>query len=103
MGVTLPLPDDSAYALLAVHTIYFWPEPAATLAEVARVLRHGGRLVLALRTAEHPLPRRLDRNVYHVPTTEQLIEWLDRAAFTDVQLHRRPDVAPAVLWITAAK
>ncbi len=43
-GTNLPLNDDSADAVLGVHTIYFWPDPATTLAEVARVLRPGGRL-----------------------------------------------------------
>jgi SAM-dependent methyltransferase len=34
---------DGAYG---THVVYFWPEPARDLAEVARVLRPGARLVL---------------------------------------------------------
>jgi arsenite methyltransferase len=100
-GTALPLPDRDVDAVLAVHTIYFWPDPAATLSEVARVLRRGGRLVLAFRAGEHPMPRRLDPSVYRIPTTEQVRGWLHAAGFTDVQAHPRPAVAPAVVFVTA--
>ena len=101
-GITLPLPDDAADAVVGVHTIYFWPDPAATLGEAARVLRPGGRLVLAYRAGEYPLPRRLDPSVYHVPTTEQLTKWLDAAGFAHVDVHWRPEVEHGVAWVTAA-
>jgi SAM-dependent methyltransferase len=100
-GTHLPLNDDSADAVMGVHTIYFWPDPATTLAEVARVLRPRGRLVLAFRAGEHPLPRRLDPSVYRVPTTQQLTSWLDRAGFVGVEVRWRPEVAQGVAWVTA--
>lgn len=45
------MPWDAATfdAILSVHTIYFWPEPAGSLAEARRVLRSGGRFVLGMR------------------------------------------------------
>jgi SAM-dependent methyltransferase len=45
----MPLPDASVDGLLSVNTIYFWPDPAAALREIHRVLRPGGRLVLGVR------------------------------------------------------
>ena len=42
----LPYPPGEFTKACAVNTIYFWPEPAGPLAELARVLRTGGRLVL---------------------------------------------------------
>ena len=101
-GTVLPVRGHSVDAVIGVHTVYFWPDPPATVAEIARVLRPGGRIVFALRTADHPVPRRFDRAVYRVPTTEQAVEWLRSAGFTDVQVHRRPQVADAVIWLTAA-
>jgi len=98
---TLPAPDRSVDAVLGVHTVYFWPDPPATLAEVARILRPGGRIVLALRTADQPLPRRFDRAVYRVPTTDQAVDWLRAAGFTDIEVHKRPEIADAVIWLTA--
>jgi ubiquinone/menaquinone biosynthesis C-methylase UbiE len=101
-GTTLPLAAGSVDAVLGVHTIYFWPDPPDTLAETVRVLRPGGRIVLALRTADHPLPRRFDRTVYRVPTTEQAVDSLRTAGFTDIEVHKRPEVADAIIWLTAA-
>lgn len=43
----LPLNDACMDAALAVNTLYFWPNLALALDEVARVLRRGGRLCLA--------------------------------------------------------
>jgi ubiquinone/menaquinone biosynthesis C-methylase UbiE len=45
-GATLPLADDCLDAAITVHNIYFWAEPSRTLADIARVLRPGGRLIL---------------------------------------------------------
>jgi arsenite methyltransferase len=45
----MPFQDASVDGLLSVNTIYFWPDPAAALREIRRVLRPGGRLVLGVR------------------------------------------------------
>jgi SAM-dependent methyltransferase len=47
--VSLPLADASADGVISVNTLYFWPDPAAALREIRRVLRPGGRLVLGVR------------------------------------------------------
>ena len=100
-GATLPVADDSLDAVIGVHTIYFWAEPVATLTEVARALRSGGRLVLAFRAGDHPVPARFDPAVYHLPTTAEASDWLHRAGFTGISVERRPDIAAAVVWVTA--
>jgi SAM-dependent methyltransferase len=43
----LPVPDSSADAIVSVFGVIFAPDPAAAAAEIARVLRPGGRLVLS--------------------------------------------------------
>ena len=48
----LPFRDAAADKAASVNSIYFWPDPAAAMAEFARVLRPGGRLVLCLQTPE---------------------------------------------------
>ena len=45
-GGWLPLADASFDCALSVNTVYFWRDPALTLAELGRVLRPGGRLCL---------------------------------------------------------
>jgi ubiquinone/menaquinone biosynthesis C-methylase UbiE len=45
-AAALPFPDASFDRVLSVNTIYFWPDPARVLAEMNRVLKPGGWLVL---------------------------------------------------------
>lgn len=48
----LPLRDGTVDAAVSVASLYFWPDPAAALAELARVIRPGGRLVLCFEPAD---------------------------------------------------
>ena len=48
----LPLPDTSVDKACSVNNIYFWPDPRAAMAELARVLRPGGRLAIAFEPPE---------------------------------------------------
>lgn len=50
-GEAIPLPAASMDKAASVNTIYFWPALAPVMAELARVLRPGGRLVLGFQTA----------------------------------------------------
>jgi len=45
----LPLPDASATVAWALSSVHHWPDRAAGLAEAARVLAPGGRILLAER------------------------------------------------------
>lgn len=83
-GVTIPFADQVADAAVTVHTIYFMADPAATLAEVARVLRPGGKLTLACKTNDTPPAAWVDPEVYRIPTAAQVIDLLSAAGFKDV-------------------
>ena len=91
---TLPPPSKTFDAVLAVHTIYFWPSLEAGLHEVRRHLAPGGRIAIGIRPAERGLPRRLDPSVYRVPTSEHLIEALRATGFVDATVH---DLSPAII------
>lgn len=45
---SLPWPDAFFDAVLSINSIAFWPDPEAGLAEIHRVLRPGGRVVIAM-------------------------------------------------------
>ena len=101
-GVTLPVDDSSQDAVLSVHNLFFWPEPEATIAELARVLRPGGRVLLVFRGREHPLPKRLDPAVYHDVTTDQCLAWLASAGLLG-HCHHPDGASPEVSFVVAKK
>lgn len=80
---SVPAPDASFDAVITVHTVYFWSDLHAGLRELHRVLAPGGTLVIGFRPAEKGRPRRLDPEVYRIPTTQQLLEALGDAGFVD--------------------
>lgn len=92
-GRTLPLTNDTVDHALTAHTVYFMPEPATTFAEVARVLRPGGRFVVACHVGEDPLPDWADPDVYRIPTTAQIRTILEDAGFALVDVFSNGDEA----------
>ncbi len=48
---SLPLPPATVTKAASVNSLYFWPDPAAALAELARVVKPGGRLAIAFEPA----------------------------------------------------
>jgi SAM-dependent methyltransferase len=85
-GQRLALDDGSVDAVLAVHNIYFWPDQPGMLAEIRRVLRPGGRVVIAMRAGEVALPGRFDPAVYRVPTLTAVQGWLDALGLDNIEV-----------------
>lgn len=48
---SLPLPPETVTRAVSVNSLYFWPDPAAALAELARVTKPGGRLAIVFEPA----------------------------------------------------
>jgi SAM-dependent methyltransferase len=83
-GITIPFPDDTADAAITAHTIYFMPDPAATIADIARVLRPGGTLVIACRTSDDEAPAWIDPHVYRIRSADEITGMLRAAGFDHV-------------------
>lgn len=68
----LPASDASVDAALAVNTLYFWPNLAPVLDELARVLHRGGRLCLAFGDATfmRSLPFAADFQLHELDAVE---------------------------------
>lgn len=56
-GALLPVADGSVGLVLCVHVLHHLRDPSPVLAEVCRVLRPGGALVLAETVEDNPLVR----------------------------------------------
>lgn len=48
---SLPLPPATVTRAVSVNSLYFWPDPEAALAEIARVTKPGGRLAIVFEPA----------------------------------------------------
>lgn len=79
---SLPFDANRFDKALSVHTIYFWPDPAAHLAEAFRVLHPGGRFVLCYRsTADRPAVEGFPDTVYRFPSVQETEEALRLVGF----------------------
>ncbi|HEU5200636.1 MAG TPA: class I SAM-dependent methyltransferase [Ktedonobacterales bacterium] len=82
----VPFHDQHFDKLFSIHSLYFWPEPLLAIAEMARVLRPGGRLALTFspgKVNEQP-------NAYIQQTVEHLITAMQRLGFTSTDLASGP-------------
>lgn len=80
------LPDVSADAVLCTDSIQFAEDPAAAYAEIARVIKPGGRAVLTCWTAVDRADERVPERIRRA----DLGAGLRRAGFTDVEVRERP-------------
>jgi ubiquinone/menaquinone biosynthesis C-methylase UbiE len=78
----LPFGDHTFDKVFTVNTLYFWETPAVTLAELRRVLKPKGKLVIAIRpksTMQHLLFVKYGFTMY---TKEDVVKILSGNGFT---------------------
>lgn len=83
LAQALPLPDEAFDACLCINTLHNmpqWEDVERAVAEMARVLRRGGTMILEFRNLENPVRRRIT----------QLYDWphLPQKAFTFAQMKK---------------
>ena len=98
--VATGLADGAADAVIVIDAIQFPDDPAAAYAEIARILRPGGRVVLTcwevIGHADAAVPDRLQK--------VDLRAGLEGAGFVDVEVRERAEWRDAerAMWIEAA-
>jgi len=77
----LPFDDATFDRAVSVNTIYFWPDVAAALREVRRVLRPDGVLVLGYRPAHRLRRTSFARHGFRLLEDEEVLDHLASAGF----------------------
>lgn len=96
------LPDARFDAVLGVHVVCFWRRPERDLAEVRRVLRPGGRILLGFRPADAVSHGDASSDPSRLPP-QRVQDWLRAAGLGEVRRERiRPGDAP-LAWLTARR
>jgi arsenite methyltransferase len=92
----LPLEDASVDKACSVNSLYFWSDPAAALAELARVIAPGGRLVLGFEPPEELRKWPGHQYGFHLLGEEEVWALMEAAGFTAIRRAegrgRNPDV-----------
>jgi arsenite methyltransferase len=91
----LPLQNASVDKACSVNNLYFWPDPAAGMAELARVIRPGGRLAIAFEPAEELRKWPGHRHGFRLLEEEDVRRLMEAAGFVRIRRAegsgRKPD------------
>jgi ubiquinone/menaquinone biosynthesis C-methylase UbiE len=87
----LPFETGSFDAVMSVHTLYFWNPAEPHLEEIARVLRPGGRLVLAFRPSSDPATDDFPTSVYTFRSVEEIESLADACGFESFTYENGPE------------
>jgi ubiquinone/menaquinone biosynthesis C-methylase UbiE len=89
-AVKLPFADHSFDKALSIHTLYFWQEPRRALAEVYRVLRPGGMLIITFLPKEKWPGGGNGTELCHVYSGTDVVNLLIDVGFASAQIEIGP-------------
>jgi SAM-dependent methyltransferase len=93
----LPFADASFDKVLCVHVLYFWKDLDASMREIARVLKPGGRLGLLFRTcADAAGVNSFPPEIYRIPAFAEVVAAVEHTGL-NVQPARDGGTEPALL------
>jgi arsenite methyltransferase len=91
----LSLGCEAVDKAVSVNSLYFWPDPERAFAELARVVRPGGRLVLAFEPPEELRKWPGHRHGFRLYDARQLVALARHAGFGEAEVvagvGRKPD------------
>ena len=82
----LPLPDAAFDKAVSVNSLYFWPDMASAFAELARIVRPEGRLVLCFEPPEELRKWPGHIHGFRAWSADQLVVLAEPAGFVDAVL-----------------
>ena len=85
----IPYDTGSFDKACSVMSVFFWPDPVACLKEVRRVLKTGGRMVLAVRPKEWMDKFPPARHGFALYNDDQLWTLFSQAGFSEIRTEQR--------------
>ena len=73
--------DNSFDIIYSLNTIYFWPDPDECLSKMYRILKPGGRLILAFGDKEQMQKMHMESGIFSLYSTDEVSELLTRNGF----------------------
>ena len=97
-AMRLPYRDETYDRAVSFESIYFWPDPVQGLKEMFRVLKKGGKVILASEMTDPErgkfwAERCEGMTIY---SAEELASFMEKAGFSDIKIHRTRKVWCAV-------
>jgi len=85
----LPFRAGTFHKVLTVNSLYYWPDLTASLREVARVMKPGGRLAAAFRSAASLGPLTRDWEGFKLYEPRQFAAIMRKAGFEALHIEHR--------------
>ena len=90
VGTTLPFDDNRFDKIFSIQTFYFWSDPPRSLAEIFRVLKPGGMLVITLSTGTIDTTESTGLERYQQILEEQIIPGMKQCGFLRADIEQGP-------------
>jgi SAM-dependent methyltransferase len=101
-GAQIPYDDASFDRICSVHTVYFWREPQRDFAEIRRVLRPDGKLVLGFRAKDDAeRAGKYPAQVYRFYDDAELRALAESAGLRNVEFQHRSIHAREIVFLSA--
>ena len=82
-NMQMPIEKEGFTKACSINTIYFWPKPKYTAKKIAEILRPEGKLVLAFEDIGQLKQRKLNQDVFHLYSKDEVSAFLIDAGFSD--------------------
>jgi ubiquinone/menaquinone biosynthesis C-methylase UbiE len=77
----MPYEKERFTKACSVNTLYFWSDPEHTAKKIARILKPDGKLILAFEDTKQLKQRKLDQEVFHIYSKDEIQNFLIDAGF----------------------
>ena len=97
-AMRLPYQDETYDRVVSFESIYFWPDPVRGLKEIYRVLKKGGKVMIASEMTDPEKGKFWAKRCegMTIYTAEELAALMGKAGFSDIKIHKTRKVWCAV-------